>query len=137
MKMILEVLRIITWPITVLIAVFALRSYLAPLLSGSKVKISLFGQSVETTLPELESVVSEQAGGALSELQMNYLKQFYQQGAIDYPNGVESDEKEALRPLRNYGLIMTIPRGKPMRKAKSLQISALGRLVMKSKYRGN
>ena len=137
MKMIVEILRIITWPITVIIAVFTLKPYLAQLLAGSKVKISLFGQSVETTLPELEGVVSEQAGGALTESEMNDLQKFYQQSVIEYPNGVESKEKEALRPLRNYGLIMTKPRGKSLGRAKSIQISALGRLVMKSKDPGN
>ncbi len=48
--MILPYLEILIWPVTVLIVVLILRPVLQRLLQSSKVKIQLFGVTIETDL---------------------------------------------------------------------------------------
>jgi len=129
----IEALNILAWPVTVLIAIFVLRPYMAKLLSGSKIKLSLFAQSVEMTLRELKEIMTEQTGESLTELELEKLTQLYRDVTKDYPDGVKSPEREELRPLRNYGLIMTLPKGQSLGHAKFIQLTALGRLFMSTK----
>ena len=128
-----EFLRIVIWPVVALVGIIAVRPVLARLLSGSKVKLSLFGQSIETTLPELGRIIEEQTGGSLLAPEIQYLEEVYHQGLKEYPSAMTSDQQKLVRPLRNYGLVMTIPRNAFLPDATSVQLTPIGRLYMKAR----
>jgi hypothetical protein len=130
----LELLKIVIWPIVALVGIFAIRPSLAALLSGSKVKLSLFGQSIETTLPELGRIIEEQTGGILSAPQIQYLDELHQRGLKEYSNKPTPQELKLLRPLRDYGLIMTSPYSF-LADAAAVQLTSLGRLYMTARKR--
>jgi hypothetical protein len=61
-----RLLEIIRWPVVALVAIAVLRPYLTSLMSGAKVKLSIGGQSIETTLPEVKQILEEQTAEWLS-----------------------------------------------------------------------
>lgn len=130
----IQLLGVALWPFVVLVALFVVKPILADLLSGTKVKLSISGQVIETTLPELRRVFEELASEPLTEKHINYLKGLRSSGTKEYPEGVqERDEREFLRPLRNAGLIQTSPRGIRLKRATGIDLSALGRLFLQAK----
>lgn len=76
------------WPVALIILLVAFRKPLVSLLAsvtlGSKVKISLFGVEVETTLQELENVSIATLGGSMDLRQRNLLTQLGHTGPISY-----------------------------------------------------
>ena len=133
---ILKLLEILTWPIVAVFAIIAVRPQVAALLSGTKVKLSIAGQVIETTLPELKQVLEEQAGEPLTPDQVTYLTKLQREGTKPYSDGVKSSELNLLRPLRNYGLVLTVPRNIYLSSAKGVELSALGRLYLRAKTEG-
>ena len=130
----LRLVEILAWPAVAVLALLVVRPHLSALLSGTKITISIAGQTIETTLPELKQVFEEQAGAALSAKHVNYLTSLQREGPKQYPSGIEkSEEREFLRPLRNAGLILSIPRNEFLQKATGIEISALGRLYLRAK----
>ena len=130
----LKLLEIVVWPTVVLVAVLVVRPHLSTLLSGAKVKLSIAGQAIETTLPQLKQIVEEQTSEALSAEHVKYLSDLYRAGPKAYPEGVDNkDERKFLRPMRNAGLIMTEPRNVYLNEANAIELSALGRLFLKAK----
>src|SRR5205807_7570807 len=103
------------------------------LLGKSKVKLSIFGQSIEMTLPEIAQFIEEQAEGKLSDEDIRYLESLSTQGAKDYPSGIDSATRKFLRPMRNFGLIVTIPRNAFLGEARGIELSALGRLYLRAR----
>ena len=128
-----SLLRVVAWPLVALVAILAVRPHLSALMSKSKLKLSMFGQSIETTLPELQEVIQEQAEGALTAEHLVYLESLHSSGARSYPTGVESAERKFLRPLRNSGLVVAIPKDAFLAEAKAVQLSALGRLYLRAR----
>jgi hypothetical protein len=116
-----------------LIGIVAIRPALVALLSGSKVKLSLFGQSIETTLPELGRIIEEQTGGTLTAQETGYLDYLQDHGSKEYSTRMTDEEHNMLRPLRNYGLIMTNPKNATLQRATSIQLTSLGRLYMQAR----
>jgi hypothetical protein len=130
----LRLLEIVLWPVLALVAIFVVRPHLSTLLSGAKVKLSIAGQSIETTLPELKQILEEQAGESLSADHVAYLTSLQRDGAKQYPSGIkQSDERKFLRPLRNSGLVLTVPRNAFLQDAQAMELSALGRLYLRAK----
>ena len=130
----LHLLEIVLWPIVALVAILVVRPHISALLSGAKVKLSIGGQSIETTLPEVQRVLEEQAGEPLSGEHVAYLISLEHDGARQYSSGIEkSEERKSLRPLRNAGLILTIPRNAFLQEAKAIEISSLGRLYLRAR----
>ena len=128
----LMLLEVIAWPAIALIALLIVRPQIAKLLSGAKVKLSIAGQSIETTLPELQQILEEQAGEPLTADHINYLNSLLRNGAKAYSDGVTvSHERKLLRPLRNNGLILTVPRNAFLTDARAIELSALGRLYLR------
>jgi hypothetical protein len=128
-----EILGIVVWPIVVLIAIVLIRPHLAALMAKSKVRLSMFGQSIETTLPELEQVIEEEAGGNITEAHIDYLVSLSIDGVKNYPEGMGSDKRKFLRPIRNSGMIMTIPKDAFLAQASGVKLSALGRLYVRAR----
>ena len=128
-----HILQIILWPTVAIVALVFVRPHLSALMSKSKVKLSMFGQSIETTLPELEHVIEEQADGQLTEKHIQFLGSLSELGVKDYPSGIADEERKFLRPIRNSGLILTIPRNAFLSEARGLRLSALGRLYLRAR----
>jgi hypothetical protein len=129
----LRLLEILVWPAVVVLAILIVRPHLSSLLSGAKIKLSVACQTIETTLPELKQVFEEQAGEALSAEHVNFLTSLQREGPRQYPSGIEkSEDRRFLRPLRNAGLILAIPRNAFLQDAKAVELSALGRLYLRA-----
>ena len=132
-----SLLNVVAWPLVALFAVFAVRPHLAALMAKSKLKLSMFGQSIETSLPELQEVIQEQAEGTLTPEHLAYLESLHSAGAKSYPDGIESPERKFLRPLRNSRLVVAIPKDAFLADAKAVHLSALGRLFLRARRTSN
>ena len=133
MQELLKLIEVIAWPVVALTAIFVVHPHLAKLMSGAKVKLSIAGQSIETSLPELKEILESQAGERLTEENKTYLRNLLESGPKEYPQGVTTkDERQALRPLRNNGLVQTIPRNAFLNDARAIELSALGRLYLRA-----
>jgi hypothetical protein len=130
---ILRLFEIFAWPVVAMLAIAVVRPHIAALLSGAKVKLSIAGQAIETTLPELKQVLEEQAGELLSAEHVAYLLDLQRGGTKHYSGGVRaSEERKFLRPLRNNGLVLTVPRNAYLADANGIELSALGRLYLRA-----
>ena len=123
--MILQYFKVLAWPITAIVLVLLIRPQLRELLTGSKVKVSIFGVSIETTLPELQNAINEHLSGTLEPNQMEYLVKLYQDSEKAYPDGVHSPESQLVRPLRNSGLVRTIPENSSLGNSRAIRITDL------------
>ena len=131
---VLHLVEIVVWPLVAVAFIFVIRPHLAALLSGAKVKLSIAGQSIETTLPELKEILEEQAGESLSAESIAYLSSLEREGAKQYGSGItKSEERNLLRPLRNSGLVHTIPRNQFLQEATGIELSGLGRLYLRAR----
>jgi len=135
----IRLLEVGLWPIVAIVAIFVVRPHLRVLLSSAKVKLSVAGQSIETTLPELKQVIEEQTGVPLSGEQEQYLSLLQSKGGVAYPEGIRTEEQQVfVRPLRNSGLVVTVPRNVFLVEARAVELSGLGRLYLRAKeLRGN
>jgi hypothetical protein len=129
----IQILGILVWPIVAIVALLVIRPHLSTLLARSKVKLSLFGQSIEMTLPEIAQFIEEQAEGKLTEEDIRYLEALSSEGSKNYPEGIDSATRQFLRPMRNFGLIVTIPRNAFLGHARGIELSVLGRLYLRAR----
>ena len=131
-ELVLEFVKALAWPVTVVILLFAYRGAIISLLPKSKIKVSLFGLEVETTFPELETVTLATLGGRLDERQLDLLTSIANRGSVSYgKGGISADDRKWIRPLMNAGLIMTIPSGEHLGQAEGLALTPLGSLLMR------
>lgn len=129
-----RLLEIAIWPTVAALGILVIRPHLRGLLSGARVKLSIAGQSIETTLPELQQLIEEQTGEPLSTDQVDYLTSLHRAGAKQYPGGVEqSEDRKFVRPLRNAGLVATVPRNAFLKAANAVELTALGRLYLRAR----
>lgn len=130
----LRLLEILVWPAVAVVAILVIRPHLSNLLSGARIKISIAGQSIETTLSEVRQIFEEQAGEEISPRHVEYLAGLIREGSDLYPGGVrESEQRQFLRPLRNAGLVLTVPRNEFLGRADAIEISALGRAYVRAR----
>jgi hypothetical protein len=101
-------------------------------LARSKVKLSIGGQLFETTLSEVAQVIEEQTGDILTPAHIDSLEALFTNGVNSYPEGIKREEQRLLRPMRNSGLIMTIPKNANLSTAHSIQLTGLGRLYLRA-----
>jgi hypothetical protein len=114
----LKLVELLVWPAVAVSTLLILRPLLPVVLRGARIKISIGGQEIETTLPELQQAIEEQAGEILDDKHIAYLRHL-KAGTRHYPEGTMTDDEKAfLRPLRNNGLILTNPRDVYLRDAK-------------------
>ena len=128
---IIGLLKAMLWPAVAAVALYFVGPKLDILLSGSRVRFSMAGQVIETTLPELEQVFEEQSCGRLSEDHVEYLKSLKKEGTKHYPDGVNESDSDFLRPLRNTGLILTVPRDAFLKDVSAAELSGLGRMYLR------
>jgi hypothetical protein len=129
-RLFLEFAQVIIWPLTIGILLIVYRDVIKELIPKSKVRVSLFGLQVETTLPELETITLAALGGHLEDRQLELLTRISFAGLLSI--APSRDERLWVRPLVNAGLIMTSPAGAHLKDASGLALTPLGNLVMKS-----
>ena len=133
----LDVLEILAWPVVVIVAIFVVRPYLSSILSGTKITLAVAGASIETTLPELKQIFEEQYAEVLSSEHVDYLRERLLKGRDRNGDWVGDSNKASnrrvfLRPLRNAGLVLTVPRSTFLSQATDIEISGLGRLYLRA-----
>lgn len=130
---ILKLLEVVCWPVVAILAILVVRPHLAALLDGAKVKLTIAGQSIETTLPEVKQILKEQSGEHLEEVHIRYIESL-RNGPMLYPAGIQdSTTRKLLRPIRNAGLIQAIPRDAFLQEARAIELSSLGRLFLSAR----
>ena len=137
-KLVLEYIRVLIWPFVAVIVILKYGHSLISVLEKSKVKLSLFGVEVEANIADLERILTAAAGGSLTAQQWNLLEKIGREGSIFVQKeGYKMDmtgDLQWIRPVRNAGLIMTLPDGKYIEQATELVLTPLGKLVMEAKF---
>ena len=94
---------------------------------GAKVTLKIFDQSIEKTIPQMESFVAEILEGQRpDERQMALLRALRGRGMVPF----DRTNQEDLRKLRNFGLIRSYPIGRHLAEAQYISISPIGKLVV-------
>lgn len=125
---VLEYLKALVWPIVVLFLAIRFRKVIYGFVPGAKIKFSISGVTIETTLADLERSVSESLRGkALSVDQWAWLRKLRNSGRTKY----DHVDYEQLRPLRNSGMIREHPEGW-LSNAEEIEITHLGRLLLEA-----
>jgi hypothetical protein len=137
-QLVLEFVKVLIWPVTLILLLFVYRDAILTLLPKSKIKITLFGLEVETSLPELETITLSMLGGQMDQRQLHLLTTLVNDGPVSYDKaGVPGEERNWIRPLMNAGLIMTLPAGEHLGKAEGLALTPLGTLLMRPKLQSH
>jgi hypothetical protein len=96
-------------------------------LPGTKIRLTLAGVTIETTLEVLRNSIEEVVGDeGIGKEQWSRLEQMQRESRVQYNH---QKDYGALMPLRNAGLIWSIPRGY-LTQAKEVELTPLGRLLL-------
>lgn len=133
-QMILEYLRVVLWPTVVILALFKYGAGLLAALQRSHVKLSLFGVEVDADISRLEQILTAPVGGSLTPQQWLLLERIEATGSVSvkaerYDMSMSGD-LAWIRPVRNAGLLKTLPDGQYIEQATEMVLSPLGRLLM-------
>jgi hypothetical protein len=124
-------IEVLAWPTVAVLAMFLYRGIIRSLLPGAKVKLTISGVTIETTIPMIEEFVTENLGGQhLTREQWAWLKRLRNLGS----QSICDTDKLVLRPLRNAGLLRTSENGF-LQDATAVEITRLGRLIVDAKAR--
>ncbi|MGA8864731.1 MAG: hypothetical protein WB444_13080 [Gallionella sp.] len=130
-KVLHDYAELLTWPLVALVAILAYRDIIRSLLPGAKVKLTISGITLETTLPVIESSITESLHGEeLKEEQWAWLRKLRNQGRTAFCQG----DLQWLRPLRDSALIRAYPRGF-LQSATAVEITTLGKLLVDASSR--
>jgi hypothetical protein len=126
---ILDCFRVLSWPIAATLISYWYRDVIRSLLPGAKITLTIVGLKAEATIPEIKASVEESLGGEpLTPEQRKWLQDLFREGAKD----IQRDEDRGiLRPLRDSGLIRTYPKREQIAYAKGVEITTLGRLLVR------
>jgi hypothetical protein len=123
----------------VMFALIRYRDTIVSLSQKSKVKLSLFGVEIETTIPNLENIITAPVGGTLTDQQWALLREIMKEGQVSVAEKkyVMTMQRDLawIRPIRNAGLIVTLPDGKYIEQAEHLALTSLGKIVVEAKFR--
>jgi hypothetical protein len=138
-RVFLEYLRVLAWPIVALSVALSYRSVVARLLPGAAIELRLFNVTLKTSLPEIQKALTESLDGDLSSEQWKWLEKLEDQCRIELTGENRTDVIRLLRPIRNSGLIRTYPRGSfleagsPEKEASAVEITSLGRMLLEAR----
>jgi hypothetical protein len=136
---VLEYFNVLVWPIVAIIIAFVYRKIVSSVFSNSKISLQLFGVKIETTTDNLKQALVTTMGGSLTDRQWMLLEEIATERTVsvkDKGYKLSMDEDlEWIRPLRNSGLIMSLPDGYYIEQAESLILTPLGNLLMHARYR--
>jgi hypothetical protein len=125
-RLVLSFVQALIWPLIAVLVLWRYRDLIESLLPRSKVKFTIAGVSIETSLETLQRSVEESfRGRRISAEQWAWLRRLHEDGRLPY----DSAHYEQLRPLRNSGLIREHPEGW-LSNAKEIEITTLGKLLL-------
>ena len=136
-ELVLNYIQALIWPLVVISIFIFYRDTIQALFKKSDVKFSLFGVTIETSIGELEKTITSTLDGELTPQQWTLLEEIWQKGQVsveekNYSMSIDKDLRW-MRPVRNLGLIMTLPDGKYIEQAEHIILTPLGRLLMRAK----
>ena len=138
--LVLEYVKALIWPVMALAVLIAYRGPIMSLFSGSRITLTLFGITVETTVPQLQEATLQMISGPLTPEQAALLALLARSpGTVSVDDdavGQVTRTKEGRRclwPLRNAGLVMTLPVDEHLSDATHLALTPIGRLLMQSR----
>jgi hypothetical protein len=138
-KLLLEYLQTLIWPAVVIFAVARHGSALIAVFDKSKIKLKLYGVELEVNLQDLQGVLTAALHGELSPQQWTLLVKLRDAGPISIDSaGFKMDldgDLRWIRPIRNAGLILSLPDDKYIELATTLQLTQLGRLLVDASRR--
>lgn len=133
----LEYIRVLVWPLVTLLLIMRFGDTLITAIQKSKVKLSLFGVDIETSIADLERTLTAAVDGALSPKQWDLLEKIWKKGSVSIQNEGYvmnmSSDLAWIRPIRNAGLLMSLPDGKYIEQATELVLTPLGKLLMQAR----
>jgi len=120
---------VLAWPIVAVVAVLVYRKVIPSMLPGAKIKLIVFGLTIQTSIPVLEQSVRESLGGrGLTKDQLSLLQKLRSDGRA----AVDKTQLEMARRLRNAGLIRHCPEEEYLQNATEIEITILGRLLVEA-----
>jgi len=124
-------IEVLAWPTVAVLAMLLYRGIIRSLLPGAKVKLTISGVTVETTIPVIERSVTESLGGEkLTHEQWTWLRKLRNPG----PQSISDADKLVLRPLRDAGLLRTSERGF-LQDPRAVELTSLGKLMVDASER--
>ena len=119
------------WPLLVAVGLFSFREPLCERIKKSNVKFTIYGVTIETSAQKLTESLSETFKEELTEKQWGLLEKIHNKGGVsvkkeglNLSNGGEYFEW--VRPIRNAGLIKTLPEGYVIELSERLVLTKLG-----------
>ena len=107
-RVIQSYVAVLVWPLLIFVAMIIYRDVIRSLLPGAKVKLTILGIAIETTIPVIERSIAESVNGeSLTNEQKEWLMRLKNGGEETF----DQSQLSALRPLRNAGLVKNHPPG--------------------------
>jgi hypothetical protein len=130
----INALNVLAWPIVALLIGYWYRDVFRSLFPGAKVKLTISGVAIETSIPVIEQSVTESLRGRkLTPEQWSLLKKLHDDGRTELQK--LQTEVSTLRPLRDSGLVRGHPEGF-LANATEIEITTLGRLLVEASEHG-
>jgi hypothetical protein len=127
-QLILGYVQALAWPCVAVFLLLRYRSVIESLVPRSRLKLTIAGVTIETSLETIERSVEESFGGRrLLPEQWAWLQRLASEGRL----ACDQSQHKDLRPLRNAGLIRVHPEGW-LATAKEIEITTLGRLLLEA-----
>jgi hypothetical protein len=128
-RLLRDYFAVLAWPIVALIAILKYRKVVKKLVPGSRVKFTLAGFSIETTIPVIEKSVTESLGGKPLSRDQIALLEMLRTGRRTFD---KKSEEDLARSLRNAGLLKSYPEECQLADAKEIELTTLGKLVIEA-----
>ena len=134
-EIILRYIEVLIWPLLLAVGLVSFREPLLGLINKSNVKFSMHGVTIETSVQKLTESLSETFKEELTEKQWYLLEMIQSKGGVSVKvEGLNlrtgGEDFEWVRPIRNAGLIKTLPEGHVIELSERLVLTKLGRLLM-------
>jgi hypothetical protein len=129
-RIVLGYVQALVWPIAVVVLLIYYLPVIRGLLPGTRIRLTLAGVTVETTLEALRSSIEESVWDEeITAKQWSRLERLRREGRVEFKY---DRDYGMLMPLRNAGLIRAIPRGF-LTVAKAVEPTPLGRLLLEAR----
>lgn len=127
-QLILGYVQALAWPCVAVFLLLRYRSVIESIVPHSRLKFTIAGITIETSLETMERSVEESFGGRrLLPEQLAWLRRLASEGRLAY----DKSQLHDLRPLRNAGLIRVHPEGW-LASGKEIEITTLGKLLVEA-----
>ncbi len=137
-EIIVRYIEVLIWPLLITVGLVSFREPLLELIKKSNVKFAMHGVTIETSARKLTESLSETFKEELTEKQWSLLEKIQNKGGVSVKEeGLNlrtgGEDFEWVRPIRNAGLIKTLPEGHVIELSERLMLTKLGRLLMEER----